>query len=397
MANETGFENSSILLFEETTEGETPTTIAVGYAVNALELSFDINQRTEENVLLGAGGQPSKMDTGGEDPSGSIGLKCTPDSDTLTTNWQVGRYTTKTTNNDAHATATAYVADDVVVLGGTDVLVCKTAGTSDATNTALLVAVAAGVTGDELTDNTVTWVVTKGKTAVYDYVCPLSKDVPTLGQIITDITVQGAGVTTKILGRGLSLTNKMFGKESGMIIAKNTHSVVAHGAIPSITTGYVAPTVTATTTLGNDPYKRDDICVTIDGVAVKQIETLSFTLETATTIDDAVSCLTVAGVKVSEKITTRGIPTLKGSASIRFSVEEWTKAIANTEQEVVITYSKATGEKTVYTLPRVQLIDPKRKYDKSKPIVLDNTLVAYGDATTPALTVTVRSFLNYTK
>jgi uncharacterized protein YdeI (BOF family) len=397
MANETGFENSTILLFEETTEGETPATIAVGYAAKALEFSFDINQRTEENVLLGAGGQPSKVDTGGEDPSGSIGLKCTPDADTLTTNWIVGRYTTKTTLNDAHATSTAYTADDVVILGGTDTLYCKTGGTSETTDTALLAAVLAASTGDEVTDGTVTWVVTKGKTAMYEYTCPLSKDVPSLGQIITDATTQGGGVTTKVLGRGLNLTNKMFGKESGMVIAKNTHSTVAHGAIPSTASGYTAPTVTSTVTLADNAYKRDDICVTIDGVAVKQIETLTFTLETATTVEDAVSCMTVAGVQVSEKITTKGIPSLKGTASIRFSVEEWAKAVSNTEQEVVITYAKQTGEKTVYTLPRVQLIDPKRKYDTSKPIVIDNTLSAYGDSTTPALTVTVRSFLNYTK
>jgi hypothetical protein len=396
MANETNFENNKILLFNETEEGITPATIAKAYAVQTTELSFDVNQRTEENALLGSGGQPTRVDVGGEDPAGSLGLKSTPDNDTLMINKIVGEYTTKTTLNDAHVVATAYVADDVVVLGGTDILVCKTAGTSDADDTALLAAVAAGVTGDTFTDGTVVWVATKGKTAMYEYTCPLSKNSASLGMIIRDTTPQGGGVTHDILGRGISLTSLMFGKESGGVIAKNSHSSVGHGAIPSSIDGYVAPTVTLEVATEDNPYKRDEICVTIDGVAVKQIANLTFTLDTATTIEDAVSCLTVAGVQVSEKITTKGIQSLKGSASIRFSVEEFQKAIQNKVQEVVVTYKKPTGQFTKYTVPNVQLIDPKRTYDTTKPIVIENTLSAYGDATTPALTVTMRSFLDYT-
>ena len=392
MANETGFENNRILIFAEAEEGIIPTTVAQAYALKATELSFDVNQRTEENVLLGNGGQPAKVDVGGEDPTGTLGLKCTPDSDTLMVNLIVGAYETKTTLNDAHAADTAYVADDVVVLG-TDTLVCKAAGTSNTTAPT----VTTNVTGDEVVDGTVTWVITKDKTGMYEYVCPMSKSRPTLGMIVEDKTEQGAGVLFTRTARGTSLTNLAFGKESGGVIAKNSHSTVSHGLIPSSASGYVAPTITTTTALEDNSYKRDDICVKINDGIVKKIETLTFTLDTSTTVTDAISCLEVAGVKVSEKITTPGIPSLKGSMAIRFSIEEYERAAATAEQSVEITYKKQTGEMTKYYLPTVQVIDPKTSYDTSKPIVITDTLSAFGDDTTAALTVTVRSFLNYTK
>lgn len=393
MSNETGYKSNKVLIAKEATAGVVPTTIAKAYAISTLSMNFDRVQRTETNTLLANGGQPSKTDTGGEDPSGSLELKCTPDWDVLVANFVLGEYTTKTTLNDAHATATAYVVDDVVVLGGTDVLVCKTAGTSDA----VAPDITGLSTGDTVTDGTVVWVLTLGKTAMYQYDGILSDDIPTQTLIFKDTTVQGGGITHETLGRGTSITNMSIGKDQGMIVAKTSHNVVAHGALSDTQDGYTSPTVTTEEQLADNAYKRDEICVTIDGVAPDQVETIMLDIDRAITVEDAVKCFEVAGVQVSQKITTIGTPTISGTLSARFSKERFKEAFDNDEQSVVITYRKATGQFSQYTMPKTQLLDSTKAYDTAKPIVISVPLNAYGDISTNGISYSIRSFLNYTK
>ena len=69
MANEKNFRSKEFLLFKETTEGETPATIAKAYRFGTLSMDFNRNQRTEENPELGNNGEASKTDTGGDDPA----------------------------------------------------------------------------------------------------------------------------------------------------------------------------------------------------------------------------------------------------------------------------------------------------------------------------------------
>ena len=397
MANETGYKSNKVLFFFEASEGVTPTTIAEAYAISPLSMNFDRIQRTETNTLLANGGQPSKTDTGGEDPAGAFELKRTPDWDVLLSQTVIGEYTTKTTLDDVHATATAYSVDDVVILGASDTLVCTTAGTSDATDTAVLAAVLAASTGDKVTDGTVTWAVTKGKTAMYEYEGELSDSLPTAGMIFEDTTAQGGGLTHKTLGRGISISNMSIGKEQGTIVAKTSHNVMAHGALSDTQDGYEAPTITTETTLVDNAYKRDETCITIDGVAPSQVESIMLNIERSITVVDGVKCFDVAGIQVSEKITTIGTPVISGTMSARFSKERFAEAFQNDEQSIVITYKKQTGQFSQFTVPKTQLLDSTKAYDTSKPIVLDIPLNAYGDITTNGLTYKIRSFLDYTK
>ena len=392
MANETGYKSNKVLIFKETIAGETPSPIATGYLLSTLSQDFDRNQRTETNTLLSNNGQASKTDTGGEDPAGNLELKCTPDWDVLKANFILGQYTTKTVLNDAHATATAYDADDVVVLGS-DTLVCKTAGTSGATAPV----VTSNKTGDLITDGTAVWVITKNKTGMYQYDGVMNNDIPTVGLIFQDATVQGGGLTHTTLGRGVSLNNMSIGKESGVIVAKTSHSMMAHGAISSTQSGYVAPTVTAEVALADNAYKRDEICITIDGVAPDNVETITLDIDRAISVEDAVKCFEVAGVRVSQKLTTIGTPTVSGTMSARFSKERFAQAFQNAEQSVIITYSKQTGEFSKYTVAKTQLLDSTKAYDVAKPIVINVPLNAYGDISTNTLAYSIRSFLNYTK
>ena len=392
MANETGYKSNKVLIFKETIAGETPSPIATGYLLSTLSQDFDRNQRTETNTLLSNNGQASKTDTGGEDPAGNLELKCTPDWDVLKANFILGQYTTKTVLNDAHTTATAYDVDDVVVLGS-DTLVCKTAGTSGATAPV----VTSKKTGDLITDGTAVWVITKNKTGMYQYDGVMNNDIPTVGLIFQDTTVQGGGLTHTTLGRGVSLNNMSIGKESGVIVAKTSHSMMAHGAISSTQSGYVAPTVTAEVALADNAYKRDEICITIDGVAPDNVETITLDIDRAISVEDAVKCFEVAGVRVSQKLTTIGTPTVSGTMSARFSKERFAQAFQNAEQSVIITYSKPTGEFSKYTVAKTQLLDSTKAYDVAKPIVINVPLNAYGDISTNTLAYSIRSFLNYTK
>ena len=392
MANETGYKSNKVLIFKETIAGETPSPIATGYLLSTLSQDFDRNQRTETNTLLSNNGQASKTDTGGEDPAGNLELKCTPDWDVLKANFILGQYTTKTVLNDAHTTATAYDVDDVVVLGS-DTLVCKTAGTSGATAPV----VTSKKTGDLITDGTAVWVITKNKTGMYQYDGVMNNDIPTVGLIFQDTTVQGGGLTHTTLGRGVSLNNMSIGKESGVIVAKTSHSMMAHGAISSTQSGYVAPTVTAEVALADNAYKRDEICITIDGVAPDNVETIILDIDRAISVEDAVKCFEVAGVRVSQKLTTIGTPTVSGTMSARFSKERFAQAFQNAEQSVIITYSKLTGEFSKYTVAKTQLLDSTKAYDVAKPIVINVPLNAYGDISTNTLAYSIRSFLNYTK
>lgn len=397
MSNETGYRSDELLIYKEADEGVIPSTIAKAFSIGAISLSANRNQRNETNTLLTNGGQASKTDTGGEDPSGSFELKCTPDWDVLQTQLILGEYTTKTTLNDAHATATAYTLDDVAILGGADTLICTTAGTTDADDTALLASAASGSTGDYLTDGTVTWILTKGKTAVYEYEGDMLEDLPTAGIIARDVTAQGGGITHERIMRGVSLSNMTIGKEQGGVIAKTSYNATAHGLVSDTQNGYTSPTVTSTVILGDTPYKRDDICITVDGVAPKSAPSFSLSVERNITADDAVECITVIGVKQSAKITTIGTPVVSGNLMARFSKEQFTKAFQNKEQAVVVTYKRPTGEFSQYTLPKVQLLDPSITYDTSKPVEIDVPLNAYGDNATKTLSYKVRSFLDYTK
>ena len=392
-----GYKSNKIVIFAETEEGVTPLTVANAYAVGVISESFDRNQRTETNTLLANGGQPSKTDTGGEDPSGSLELKRTPDWDTLLSQFVIGAYTTKTTLNDAHATDTAYALDDVVVLGG-DVLVCISTGTSDSTaptQTIDGVLLASAKTGDEILDGTVSWIITKNKTAMYEYDGQLSDDLLTAGIIFQDTVVRGSDTLIhETLGRGVSFSNMSIGKEQGMVVVKTSHSITAHGALSSVQSGYTSPTITTETALNDNAYKRDDICITIDGVSPKSTPSIMLNIDRAITIEDAVECITVAGVKTSAKLTTIGTPVISGTLTSRFTQEQFKNAFNNAEQEVVITYKKTTGEFSKYTLPKTQLLDSTKAYDTTKPINLDIPLNAHGDVVTNGLIYKIRSFLS---
>lgn len=398
MANtaDTGYKSNQLLFFKEITEGQVPATIDTAYALSPLSMNFDRIQRTETNTLLANGGQPSKTDTGGEDPAGSFELKCTPDWDVLLTQAVIGEYTTKTVNTDVRADSTAYIVDDIVILG-TDVLVCITAGTSDVDAVAITALATPAKTGALLIDGTVKWVITKNKTAVNDYVGVLNNKVNTWGLLFTDTTVQGGGLSHNTLGRGVSINNMSIGKESGVVVAKTSHNVIAHGALSDTQDGYTAPTITEQVLLQDNAYKRDEVCVLIDGVAPSQVESIMLNIERAITVTDAVACIEVAGVKTSEKITTIGTPVISGNLVARFSTERFAQAFNNEEQELVIEYRKPTGEFSRYTIPRTQLLDATKAYDTSKPITIDIPLNAYGDISQEGISYEVRSFLDYTK
>lgn len=396
MANETGYKSNKVLFFRETTEGITPSTIAIAYLLNPMAMSFDRIQRTETNTLLGNDGQPSKTDTGGEDPAGSMDLKRTPDWDIILSQAVLGAYTTKTTLNDVHAVSTAYAVDDVTVLAGTDVLVCVTAGTSETTDTQLLLDVAAASTGDTITDGTVEWVVTKGKTAMYQYDGVLNDNLIYTGMLFLDTTAQAGGVAHNTIGRGVRISNMTIGKEQGGVIAKTSHNIMAHGALSDTQAGVTVPTVTSEVALEDNPFKRDEICVTVDGVAPNQVSTVSLSIERNITIEDGVKCFTVAGVQVSEKITDLGTPTISGTMSARFSVERFKQAFENAEQSLVITYRKRTGQFSQFTMPKTQLLDSTKTYDPAKPVILDIPLNAYGTNLVKGLSYSIRGFLDYT-
>jgi hypothetical protein len=393
-----GYKASKFLIFKETVEGETPATIAKAYAIDVLTEEYNRNQRTETNIILSNGGQPSKTDTGGEDPSGSVEVKCTPGWDVLLNQFVIGEYTTKTTFSDAHATGTAYDVGDIAILNAADTLVCTIAGTSDADDTALLAWATTAKTGNTYTDGTAVWIITKGKTAMYKYEGVLQASISTVGIILQDTVTSGVDTLIhETLGRGVSISNMSIGKEQGTIVQKTSHTLTGHGALSSTQDGYTTPTITAIETIDDTPYKRDDVCITVDGVAPEKTLSAMLNIDRQITVDDAVKCMTVAGVKTSAKITTVGTPTISGNMVARFTPEKFKQAFENVEQQLVFTYSRATGEYSKYTLPKVQLLDSPIRRDAARPNEIDINLNAYGTNAVNSMAYELLSFTDYTK
>lgn len=402
MANEKGFHSKEFLIFKETVEGTTPAPIPKAYKFGLMTMDFNRNQRTEENIELGQNGEASKTDTGGSDPAGSMEVKFKADLFPILTHCILGEAVTKVTQSTAHATSTVYEneVDNVdgkanVVILSSKVLICIVSGTSDATDTALLAAVAGATDKDELTDGTVTWLY-RDKAAVYDYDGVNKLELPSVGILIKDHTDEGAGADFERLGRGVFMQGMTLAKEGGNVIYKQSISTVMHGIISSTVASYVSPTITTEVIVEDNPYKRDDLCVTIGGVAPVQAPSFTMTIERGTTIEDGVACLEVQGVKVSEKISNTGTPKISGSLRVRMSKEEYQEAYENVDKAIVITYRRPTGEYAIFTLPLVQHLDPTIMYATDKPIELEIPLNAYGvGGVTNTVSYAVRSFLDW--
>ena len=384
MANEQGFRSQQVTIFKETTPGKTPNPIAKGFSFGVINMSFNRNQRTETNAELGNGGEGSRTDTGGEDPAGDMEVKYKSGLFPILAHAILGEADTKADPTvGVWTTATAYAVDDVTAHSGGKKLIVQSVegtGTSGATEPDLTGLVDGDTVIDNAGANQIVWVV---RDAIFDYTGTNKQDVPSMGMYIKDHTDQGGGVDFERTLRGFYFNSLTVGKESGNIIYKYSIPAIGMGIDVSTEAGYTTPTITSTVEIPDNPYKREEMCLTIGGVAPKNASSFILTIERGTTMEDAVEC----GFKIA---TTPQI-TVSGNMVVRFSKEEYTKAYNNQEEGIIIEYRKANGDFTKFTIPLTQKLDSPLNYSTEKPIELDIPLNAYGTKTTSTVSYYIRA------
>jgi len=97
------------------------------------------------------------------------------------------------------------------------------------------------------------------------------------------------------------------------------------------------------------------------------------------------------GLKRGERIDTTPIASIDGELKLKFTAEKYAELYANLSKAVVVTLSKANGDKAIFTFPAVENLRSPMEYDVSKPIYLTAKLNAKGTSAVAAVSYEVIS------
>lgn len=379
MANETNFFSKKLLVWREATKGTTPATISKAYSITALSYNLVETQKTETNPALGNGGQSSATDFGMSDYAGNIECKYTGGIMPILTTHVIGAATTK-----ANAVATIWTATTVVTAGtivnsvaGTASLVCKTGGTTGATQPTYT----GKVDGDLITDGTVTWIY---RSAVLKrYQGSLTPCLETLGIEMQSETGCGTVSTFKERYMGVFLNSLELAKSGGNVTYKYSIPAVAMDRTASNVTGFTALTITNELAIADNSFGYDDATITIGGTEAVNANSFRITINRNTTLEP--------GVKVGERIDNTPIAVIDGELKLKFTKEQYAEVYDNPSKAVVVTLSKVNGDKAVFTFQAVENMRSPLEYTTDKPIYMTVKLNAKGSATTPSCSYEVVS------
>lgn len=394
MANETNFYSEKFSLYKEATKGTTPASVDT-FVIKKLSFSLAEEQGKETNPTLGSGGQAPKSDYGTSSFSGNMECKYTGGIMPILLHHTIGAPTTKANaTSDSWATATAYAVGDIVNHSdGLHSLVVKSVsgtGTSDATEPDLSAyTTKASGDGETIVDNAganqITWII---RPLLKQYDGELQSCLETFGlESEVKTGCEASPVTFKERFGGLFMNSLEFNKSGGTVIYKYAVPVVGMNRTDSEQTDYTALSVNSAWTIPDDAFGFDDMTVTAGGSVPKNARSFSLMINRNTALEDA--------VEVGTKVDNTPIPTVDGSVTLKFTVEEYTAAYENNDKEVVITLSKTNGDQVVLTFPRVEFQRSPLTYDVNEPVYLEIPLNAYGDSAQTTVSYSCISATDY--
>jgi len=379
VANETNFMTKKILVWKETTKGVLPSPIATAFAVTALSFSIAETQKTENTPVLGNGGQPAKTDFGSSDWAGNVEVKLTGGLMPIIADRVIGAATKTDATGTAWAASTVTTAGAIVnSVAGTASLVCKTAGTTGATEPSY----AGKVDGDLITDGTVVWVYRDAK--LKKYVGSLASCLGTIGvEIQSESTCDGATVSFKERFTGVFINGFEITKANGTIVYKYSLPTVAMLGKNNTQSGWVDATVTSEKLILDRSFGFNECTVTVGGTEPVGANNFRVAINRNTAFEDA--------VKVGERIDNTPIATVDGELKLKFTKEQYAEFYENPDKAVTVTMLKTNGDKMLLTFPLTQTLRPPVEYMTDKPIYMTVKLSPYGTASQSAVSYEVIS------
>ena len=393
MANETNYKFKKQVVYLEDAEAVIPANPKGLSVKGLLTCTMADTQKEEVNETLDTGGQASKKDFGKSDYAGNMELKLMGGMMPFMVTHCLGKPTSKTlANTDTWAATTVYAkydqylqtGDIVAHSNGTNMLVCKIAGTSDATEPDLT-----GLSeGDEIIDGTATWVL---RPNLYKYVGSLDPCVPSFGSELLGQSGCGTVVDFKKRFEGVFIQTAEFTKATGGVIHKYSYPVIGTKATDNVEdtnfasiedeVGYTEQEMV------DFAYSYDDLKVTIGGSEPVNSRNFRMTINRGTTVED--------GVAIDSKVSDRPNATVDGEVDFKFTKEQYESAFKNEEAEVIAAYGKQNGDGAFFRFPRVQKTRMDPTWSTSEVARLTVPLTAYGDDTNRTVYYQVISAIDY--
>jgi len=394
MANETNFTFDGLTVYKEAVPGVIPAN-PVGITVKGLiNYSVKDTQKTEVNPTLSSGGQASRKDRGKSDFAGSMESKIMGDAMPFIATHVLGTPTAKTNvTAQAWALSTAYAAFDPFTLTGdivahsdtTHNLVCKVAGTSGATEPDLT----GLVSGDEVTDGTVVWVV---RSILKKYAGQSDPCIPTFGAEYSATSgCDGGASVFKKRFEGNYLNSYEIAKANGTIIHKYALPVVAMKADDNVVNASFASIVDevgfTSQTMNELPFGYDDLKVQFDAAEPVNARNSRMMINRNVSLED--------GVAIDTKIANVPQMTVEGEVVLKMTKEEYLKAYNSTASTMTMLFGKANGDAAHFTFPHVERdrVDPD--FSTNEPAYITVPLTASGDTVTPTVQYIIYSELDY--
>lgn len=398
MANETNFSFQKLVVYKEATENTIPATPAGLEIAGLINYTVKDTQKTEVNPTLNTGGQASKKDRGSSDFAGNIENKMIGDLMPFIATHVLGAATTKANaSSEAWVTITAYAAFDPFTLAGdillhsngTNMLVCKTAGTSGATEPDLTGYGTTVVNGDVLVDGDVEWVV---RGLIKKYEGESQPCLPTFGAEYSALSGCDGGASEFMKRFGGNFLNSYeIAKANGTIIHKYSLPVVAMSGTDNVedpTFASIEDEVGYTTQVMRDlPFGYDDLMVQFDSLEPVDTRNFRMMINRNTTLEDA--------AKRNTKVSNTPQMTVEGEIALKFTKEQYAASYDNDASEVKALFGKANGDAAHFTFPTVERdrVDPD--FSTNEPAYLTIPLTASGTNTVATVSYVIYSEVDY--
>ena len=398
MANETNFTYSSLKVWQETTEGEIPSSPSAIKVRGLINDTITETQKTETNPEISSSSQASRKDRGTSDYAGNLECKIQGDILPFLAIHTIGGLSTKTsdfntgdwTASTAYAEFDPFISLDNALSGdivkhsnGTNTLVCITAGTSGATEPDLT-----GVSiGDTVTDGTATWEVRGLK---YRYEGEMGCR-PSFGcEMQADSSCGTASNFTRRY-QGVYANSWEISKSNGDIIHKYSIPVVGSYATDNVSddnftsiedeTGYTEQEMT------QSPFSFSEMRVRFDGSAPTNARTFNMMINRNTSLTDA--------VEEDKKVSDTPQPEVSGEIQLKFTKEEYEKSYNNEATTITAMFGKTSGDLCHLECPYVERDRVSPVFSTSESAYLTVPLTASGDDTTATVIYDILSEMDY--